>query len=96
MCLAVGRSWDWSGCVVSVIPFIRSLGGDTLSLYSDHIACTPGGEYRLCVVPDMLDLPAYTLERRVGCGVVSHLLRPEGAWLVHLEGSTWQDYPGQV
>ena len=26
----------------------------------------------------------------VGCGVVPHLLLPEGAWLVHPEGSTWQ------
>ena len=86
------------GVWFSVTPFIHCLGGN-ISLhhwYCDHLACIPGGEYRASVVPGMIDLPAYTLERRVGCGVVPHLLRSEGAWHVLLEGSKWQDYPGLV
>ena len=62
--------------------------------YCDHMACVPGGEYRSCVVPGMITSQFTHLEGSVGCGVVPYLLRPEGAWLVHLEGR--QDYPGQV
>ena len=87
----------WLG-VTPFIRFINCLGG-TITLYHwycDHLACIPGGEYRASVVPGMIDFPAYTLERRVGCGIVPHLLRSEGAWHVLLEGSKWQDYPGLV